>query len=1540
MHDRLPGAMQPPRVLLSCLALLCCAVVDPSPVDQPPARPKGPILIQSNSTAITVGWTAPADDGGATILGYALHAGVEGGPLRPVYDPLTAGDPPEPSRRNFTLFGVPPNTRYAFSVSATNAVGRSTFSERAVHSTTEHAPMISSAQPLAGPARGGTRVTLHGADLAFGTHFQCRFGETVVPATRTAAASVVRTRSPETRPPTSEGAWHLTQAEHFSRDGRGTVECVSPRSALRVAWSVETNERLRVSAHSTRLSLGIDGEAWLVSDLEYTFYADPSSIAHTPLGGPLLGGTTVRVTGAFPRVHGHLFGGFGGWLDTAFASAACRFGGAVVPARLVGNSSARDDLTLSAPPPPASPPSPPNSTILPPEQPPLPPPPSPPLPSLPPPPLLPPPPDADLANATRNATQNVTTIDEAPPPPPLLPPLEDGDVADAVDMENRTLECESPYSGEGVHSYEMVERFAFGEDEDAVAPSHRAHTSTAVAPTTPRRHSLSESPRARAEPMDHVATERAAAEGAWPRTDQFKRTAAWIESGAATDIAHAAADDDDGTGSSALRTAIPGVQQIWDDAVVKEEPIGFVPINVQAAQASSAHRLGGRSASHTVDGSGMHDDDGRRVHELCAGSAHDHDCSQLCWASDAVTNSDAQWIEFDFGRMRYVDMLQLYAFNSPHADLYRRSLSAADVQIPDRNAAGGWRTIGRLDGLPAAPRADGDAGINVRRAGLPAYMVPRPYRIGAHMLTVEWLGFETRWMRLARMSNHGEDRFGSSLGLCELVALEEDLSASIQLLGTAAVRSRMLQLTPGAEFAPSASRADMYLPPTFGDAEIDASARAMRRRLAAFVAVQAGGGDVDGSETVAAGPSHAATPGTGDETTDADVMGAIPSEPCGSEIDLPACDAAEAASGAELTSPTAELPMEARPSPTALLETSLHGAGDLSIQLTQQQESRPPRVTDPRLTHHSAIRHRSVGHGQLPLEALGQDGRLASDAASRRLRADATRSGSLLQEAHAAMCAADAYQELSSSHVTHRLTEAGWLPDAADLVPSADAMNLPTYHSWLTADGLLGGLSRFPSALTPLGQPPSDPMPLLLGVAYVPVSSNGVPLAYFSVALDLYVSTALARQGVVARHDGTELLDAEKTASEHRRTRSRSRVDSFERGGGFWLCYSDLDPSMAASMVVETYGVGTAAFSGAGLCVSLRAAADGLYDGRIAVLAYRGVVLARASPVAVRTDAWLTLELSVSADGCTVRHNNVIVFDRVRLPDWTPAAHWRLGLLGFTPSVPGDAYWVDNLRVTSPSLLSHAHVSFSMSLNGQDFSSELAFTYYSQPYVRELQPPDGPLSGATTVRVRGDNFAHGSNYTCRFGTIEEAVVAATLESTGDVLRCVSPAAPAAIANASGVDTAFAIALNAQNYYGGAVHFRYQAELQVSSVIPPIGPTDGGIALTITAGAHRLSLGSAYRCCIVAEAQPCQPDGPSVRFATYDAGADVLRCTSPPLFNGGGAYQLRISLNGAQFSFEPFQTLGFWAIEPVTGIATQTVTPCVLPPELDGTHARE
>eukprot|EP00966_Prymnesium_polylepis_P149839 3461375-Prymnesium_polylepis.1 len=67
-------------------------------------------------------------------------------------------------------------------------------------------------------------------------------------------------------------------------------------------------------------------------------------------------------------------------------------------------------------------------------------------------------------------------------------------------------------------------------------------------------------------------------------------------------------------------------------------------------------------------------------------------CSGACWASDPSLTAAGGWVQFDFGAPRYVDMIQLYQYNSDHGGASARALASADVQVPN-GTSGGWRTV-------------------------------------------------------------------------------------------------------------------------------------------------------------------------------------------------------------------------------------------------------------------------------------------------------------------------------------------------------------------------------------------------------------------------------------------------------------------------------------------------------------------------------------------------------------------------------------------------------------------------------------------------------------------------------------------------------------------------------------------------------------------------------------------------------------------------------------------------------------------------------
>lgn len=111
--------------------------------------------------------------------------------------------------------------------------------------------------PLNGPARGGTLVQLWPPDgMPHGSKYECRFGDRLVPASYGGNASAVR-----------------------------SLHCVSPAAAA--AGPVDLFLTLNGQQF---VPLGLPGE-------RFTYYNPPGVLSIDPSGGPIHGGTLVRVNG-------------------------------------------------------------------------------------------------------------------------------------------------------------------------------------------------------------------------------------------------------------------------------------------------------------------------------------------------------------------------------------------------------------------------------------------------------------------------------------------------------------------------------------------------------------------------------------------------------------------------------------------------------------------------------------------------------------------------------------------------------------------------------------------------------------------------------------------------------------------------------------------------------------------------------------------------------------------------------------------------------------------------------------------------------------------------------------------------------------------------------------------------------------------------------------------------------------------------------------------------------------------------------------------
>eukprot|EP00966_Prymnesium_polylepis_P135169 3124105-Prymnesium_polylepis.1 len=143
--------------------------------------------------------------------------------------------------------------------------------------------------------------------------------------------------------------------------------------------------------------------------------------------------------------------------------------------------------------------------------------------------------------------------------------------------------------------------------------------------------------------------------------------------------------------------------------------------------------------------------------------------------------------------------------------------------------------------------------------------------------------------------------------------------------------------------------------------------------------------------------------------------------------------------------------------------------------------------------------------------------------------------------------------------------------------------------------------------------------------------------------------------------------------------------------------------------------------------------------------------------------------------------------------DLTAGSH-RLCMIGSTivpAGVLGDALnCSSNVSISSEML--PAEVPFRVSLNGQQFTSPVAFDVYASGSLNSglISPTSGPNAGGTLVTTSSPSLGGGSRYNCSFGSA--GIVPGTFSSENGTIVCVAP-----VLNASSGLQPFSVTLNGQ-----------------------------------------------------------------------------------------------------------------------------------------------
>ena len=346
----------------------------------------------------------------------------------------------------------------------------------------------------------------------------------------------------------------------------------------------------------------------------------------------------------------------------------------------------------------------------------------------------------------------------------------------------------------------------------------------------------------------------------------------------------------------------------------------------------------------------------------------------------------------------------------------------------------------------------------------------------------------------------------------------------------------------------------------------------------------------------------------------------------------------------------------------------------------------------------------------------------------------------------------------------------------------------------------------------------------------------------------------------------------------------------------------------------------------------------------------------------LRDDMWAPLSIRHhELRGLTVQMGDTVLLDGLALPGFHPRPGWTIGVAASSAddAQSTDEHWIADLRISSgaspsalhsPPLLpfhtpplstaarppppqlseAHAHapcrapagalldrasVPVRVSLNGQQFHppAPLHYTLRTLPMLETALPLLGSTDGGTLLQISGLHLGTYPAATrhCRFGDPSRADevllsgavhVEASMHHTDaagrSTVHCLAPAASAAGA------VHVRVSLNGLQFSLGAVTFTYHAPLELMSLAPAFGSSEGATLVEVrgTLPAVGRSLGVRPLC------RFRTPDGDEVpTFGTFAGGgsdrllcrtprADLLHISSLPL-----SADVRISINDADFA---------------------------------------
>eukprot|EP00939_MAST-03C_sp_MAST-3C-sp1_P001083 g1083.t1 len=130
-----------------------------------------------------------------------------------------------------------------------------------------------------------------------------------------------------------------------------------------------------------------------------------------------------------------------------------------------------------------------------------------------------------------------------------------------------------------------------------------------------------------------------------------------------------------------------------------------------------------------------------------------------------------------------------------------------------------------------------------------------------------------------------------------------------------------------------------------------------------------------------------------------------------------------------------------------------------------------------------------------------------------------------------------------------------------------------------------------------------------------------------------------------------------------------------------------------------------------------------------------------------------------------------------------------------------------------------------VSLNGQEYSTSLEYTYRNPLSILEIEPSLGPVSGGSLVTIRGKNFPSEASLRCVFGD-DSHTTYADRRSASTVLCAVPPGSGYVDVRISNDDDQHHI------HIVGVLTFHYYESIVVTEIYPSGGPVSGGTRIRV------------------------------------------------------------------------------------------------------------